>query len=481
MKILFVSAEVAPFAKVGGLADVAGSLPKVLKTLGHDVRILMPAYKMVLDDERWSVHQRIARFELEIGDFDGVEAELATTSLDEVPVWLIGARGHFDKCGTSEQIYNVGVESYLFWTAAGLTACENQRWIPDIIHCNDWQSGFFPVLQREDTQFAKWQCASVFTIHNLAYQGEFGAEVLPKLDLPTSLFDAEHVESFGRVNFLKAGCSYAHQSNTVSPQYAMEVQTPEFGCRQWGLMQFLASQGRFRGILNGIDTGFFDPSSDSFIETHYSASHPLGKSQCKAALLKELELAEIKEAPLVGVVSRLSDQKGFDLILEGIHEVLDFPCQIVVLGTGDPAAAVALRKLVSQRPTRARFIERFDAPLAQRIYSGSDMFLMPSAFEPCGLGQLIALRYGTIPVVRSVGGLADTIFEGTNGFTFLDKSANSMTMALRRAFDAYSDKPRWAALVGSALSGDYGWEKSAGEYVKMYSEALAQVTTGIAQ
>lgn len=471
LKVLYVSVEMAPYAKVGGLADVAGSLPRELVRQDVDVRVALPAYGMTLE----SLGDRLEPlppFPITVTPDRRSLVQVRRANDRGLELWLVSVGDHFGSIRRSEEIYTVGPEGYLLFSLACLETCKVLDWRPDLVHLNDWQTGFVPVYLRERPDSFFFPVASVFTIHNLAYQGEFGPEILELAGLPASLFHPNHTESFGYVNFLKAACTYADVVNTVSPRYAEEIQTPEFGCRQWGLMRHLASAHRLFGILNGIDTDVFDPRTDPHIPHNYGHDDLSGKAACKAALLKEMGLPEIEGAPLIGVVSRLSNQKGFDLILEGIHPVLDEPAQLVVLGTGDPWAAAELRRLVKNRPKRARFVERFDPALAQRIYAGADIFLMPSAFEPCGLGQLIAMRYGTLPVVRRVGGLANTVFEGVNGFVFDHHSDIEMTETLLRAIETYRDPARWRQLVKTAMTGDYGWEKSAREYIKLYRTAL---------
>ncbi|HZH97566.1 MAG TPA: glycogen/starch synthase, partial [Fimbriimonadaceae bacterium] len=372
----------------------------------------------------------------------------------------------------STTIYLPGSDQHLFMARGILAAMEEIGWIPDVLHCNDWHTGVLPVVLREDSS-ERWSgTASVFTIHNLAYQGEFGIEIIERLGLSHGLFNMHQLETFGSFNFLKAGAVYADQVNTVSPQYAQEIQTPEFGCRLEGLMGYLAEQGKLHGILNGIDMGEFDPAKDRHIPAHFSAADPAGKRVCKEEVLKELGLTPEPGVPLMGVVSRLSGQKGMDMMIEKAEDLFALPAQLIVQGLGDAWLAERYRELEARFPNRFRFVEKFDADLAQRIYAGSDIFLMPSAFEPCGLGQMIALRYGTIPVVRRTGGLANTVFEGENGFVFEHKSAEEFLASCRRAVEAYGDPERWNRIVTTALEGDYGWTRSAKEYEAMYERAL---------
>ena len=283
----------------------------------------------------------------------------------------------------------------------------------------------------------------------------------------------DKLETWGGINFIKSACVFADMVNTVSPTYAKEITTEEYGAGQWGLMQDLMELGKLRGILNGIDYDFFNPESDEFTTAKFSAENPAGKAECKAALQRELGLPEDPKIPLLGIVSRLSDQKGFDLILRQAYGMLAGPVQFVALGTGDPGAAEQLRGLELEWPEHVRFIERYDAPLAQRIYAGSDLFLMPSAFEPCGLGQMIACRYGTLPIVRSTGGLADSIVDGKNGFVFEQKSARQLFDTIRRASAQMADSNAWSAHLQSAMTSDFSWTQSAEKYVEMYTDAIA--------
>lgn len=469
LKILFVSAEVAPFAKVGGLADVAGSLPKALSALGHEVRVVMPAYPMVIQDPRWNA-QVVDRTQVALNPFIEVETTVYRIQHDGLDVWLIGGGNYFDAVTASERIYAPGRDAYLFFAQAALQSCRDQGWTPDVVHVHDWHTGFIPVLMREGAD-ADWdQTPSVFTIHNLAYQGEFGLDTLDVVGLPHCLFNMHRLETYGAVNFLKSGCVYADQINTVSPTYAQEIQTPQYGCRLEGLMLWLAIEKRLRGILNGLDLDFFNPETDPAIAAHFSAESPAGKAECKKAL--EVEMGLEGDGPLFGVVSRLSEQKGFDLILAGLERLLELGGRLVVLGTGDPWAASQLREWQKKAPGQVGFAERFDADLAQRIYAGSDIFLMPSSFEPCGLGQMIAMRYGTLPLVRRTGGLADTVVEGENGFVFEERTVEAYLGAVERAVEAYSDQSFWPSAVKRALGADFSWDRSALEYQKMYEDAV---------
>ncbi len=473
MKILFVSAEVSPFAKVGGLADVAGSLPKALRDLGHDVRVIMPAYQMVLDDPKYKVQKVV----------DGLQAKMnpvwikplavhQTTLGHDVPVYLLETDQWFNEADRSEHIYGVGGDPYLFFSCAVLEAVRALDWKPDIVHCNDWHTGLIPVLMRE-REAACWKSsATIFTIHNFAYQGEFGFQILDQLGLPHRLFNRDQLETYGGVNFLKAGCVYADFVNTVSPRYAHEIQTPQFGCRLEGLMRHLDEHDHLMGILNGIDLEEFDPATDPVISAHYSADDLKGKAACRKALLKEVGLKDTGD-PICGIVGRLSSQKGMDLIVESADELLS-KAQLVILGAGDPFYRDAFHKLVERYPDRIAFHDGFHLELAPRIYAGADMFLMPSAFEPCGLGQMIAMRYGTVPLVRSTGGLANTVFDAENGYVFYEKTGAAFMEAFSRALKAYQTPTEWAKVQQMGMRGDFSWTGSAKKYVEMYETALLE-------
>ncbi len=480
MKILHVAAEVAPFAKVGGLADVAGALPGALRGRGHDARVLMPAYAMILGDPRWRA-EAVASFPVAMNPRWAKAATLYRASSPETgEVWLVGTDEWFGESVDSETVYRDGGVRYAFLARAAFAACEAMGWIPDVLHAHDWHTGFVPVLLKEDAGAAWAGTRSVFTIHNLAYQGEFGIEALEWFGLSRSLFNHHQVEAHGRVNFLKAGCAYADRANTVSPTYAEGILTPEYGCGLDGLMRHLREEGRLAGVLNGIDARVFDPATDPAIPANYSAGDLSGKAACRTALAGEIGFPDDGETMLTGMVTRLASQKGLDLVLAAAERWLRLPVRLVVQGLGEAKIAAGLRELEARHPGRVRLVERFDAALAQRVYAGCDAFLMPSAFEPCGLGQLIAMRYGTVPIVRATGGLADTVFEGENGFTFARRSGEELVGAIARAALAFEDRERWAGFVARGMAHPSGWEVPAGEYEGLYRSALSSSLSPLA-
>ncbi|MFI5385068.1 MAG: glycogen synthase [Fimbriimonadales bacterium] len=477
MKVLFVSSEVSPFAKVGGLADVAGSLPKELRRQGHDIRIVMPFYGMIEQDrrsgKRWGIEPLADSMPVAMNGHWLEHATVMQADFESVPVYFIGHERFFRGATSSDKIYTPGIDQYLFFSAAVLELVHVLGWTPDVVQCNDWQTGFVSVLMREKLESRFGRTGAVFTIHNLAYQGEFGVEILDALALPRTLFVPELLETWGAVNFLKAGCVYSDQVNTVSPRYAREIQTAEYGCKLEGLMKHLAAEEKLSGILNGIDTGFFDPANDPYLPAHYTSGNLAGKRECRKALLAETGMKPIPGAPVMGAVTRLSSQKGLDLLARTAPRLFELPIQLVIQGLGDPAIVTQMRLLQEEFPNHIRFIDRFDEDLAQRIYAGSDLFAMPSVFEPCGLGQMIAMRYGTIPVVRNTGGLADTVREGENGFVFEEKSEVALCAAVERAAKAYRKPQTWRRIVRRAMDADNSWSRSAHEYVDLYERALA--------
>ena len=482
MKILVVSAEVAPFAKVGGLADVAGALPKALKAMGHDIRVVMPGYKMVETNPAYNVKTKMKNVDVQLG-WRSLHCGIKQTTIGmDIPVYLVSAP-YFDNSVDSKSVYVPGSEPYAFFAKAVLEMLRSMKpaWTPDVIHCNDWHTGLLPVYKKvlyADDPIVG-QSACVFTVHNLAYQGEFDRSVLPDYGLPESLYNMEQLECYGSVNFLKAGIVFSDQVSTVSPTYSCEVQTREYGCRLEGLLCHLYEQGKLRGILNGIDYEELDPATDKRIKVNYSLDDPKGKAKCKKDLQSIMGFPTDAKAPVMGLVSRLADQKGLDLIKAAMPKMMKLGMQLVVLGAGDPVYEKFFVAMESKYPGQVKANIGFDVKLAQQIYAGSDMFLMPSRFEPCGLGQLIALRYGSIPVVRATGGLADTIEDyeknnpKSNGFVFSEYSADALAKTAARAVEVFGNKAEWSKLVRTALASDFSWGSSAGCYEDFYSDAIA--------
>jgi starch synthase len=473
--------------------------------LGHDVRTVMPLYKTVETNSELKLKTVLSDIKVSINPMWHKRATVKERYPNGMRTYFIGTDEWFNEVDKSEKIYAPGVDAYLFFAQAVLRMCEELNWIPDVIHCNDWHTGMIPVLMREQASERFSETGALFTIHNLAYQGEFGIDTLDKLGLSRELFDHHRLETYGFVNFLKSGCVYADTVNTVSEGYSKEIQTPDYGCRLDGMMRHLSDHGRLSGIVNGIDQDEFNPATDRRIAANFDADHPQQKSKCREAMFKVLNWEPIKNAPVAGIVSRLSEQKGMDLILEVAPRLFELPVQIVVQGLGDPWLAGEFRKLEKKYPKHFRFAQKFDVQLAQTVYSGCDLFLMPSAFEPCGLGQLIAMRYGTIPVVRATGGLADTVFESgsesaecgvlnaesgewraesgqpptanrqlqsSNGFVFHNRDHNEFADCVERAAKAFSNLPAWAQIVDNAMRADHSWTVSAAKYEQLYMKCV---------
>lgn len=463
MKVLVVSSEAVPFAKTGGLADVAGSLPVYLAKHGVDARLCLPCYAGAAEKAE-APPQPLGDLEVPIGPTPVRGTILQTTTGGgTVPVYLVKHEAYYGR----PQLYGHpdDLERYTFLCRSVLHLPDVADWEPDVVHCNDWQTGLIPTYLLVARATAP---RTLFTIHNLAYQSPFPRERISTIGFAWGAEGFRLLEMGSSLNLMKGGIVSADFVSTVSPRYAEEIRSPEFGA---GLDELLRQRGdRLVGVLNGLDYDEWNPQTDPALTAHYGPDDPSGKAECKRALQEEQGLAP-GEAPLIGIVSRLAGQKGLDLIAEVIEEMLGLGVQFVLLGTGDPEYHRLFEHLAAKLPTQIGVNLRFDEPLARRIYAGSDMFLVPSRYEPCGLGQLISLRYGTIPIVRHTGGLADTIRERGpegNGFVFFDYSADGLLAAVERAIAAYQDRARWQDLVANAFRCDYSWDRAAANYVRLY-------------
>lgn len=473
MRIFFVSPEVVPFAKTGGLADVSGSLPKALKEIGHDVRIYMPRYKKVKNEKlKMKNYGQIIIYESNLPDTD-------------VPIYFYENEEYF---GNREELYQVkgvdypdNLERFSAFCQSGPKFLKEIDWRPDIVHCNDWQSAlviaYLKILYKDDPFFKR--TATVYSVHNMGYLGLFPKEKLPLTGLGWDQFRPEALEFWGNVALTKAGFVYADVINTVSETYAKEIQTPEYGHGLDGLLRFRSFD--VYGIINGLDYDVWNPATDPNIPKRYNVATLSLKVQNKLELQKQNDLPQRKEVPVIGMVTRLADQKGFDILAEAMEEIMQLHCQLIILGTGDPKYHELLKKMKSKYPEHIGVNLKFDAILAELIYAGSDMFLMPSRYEPCGLGQLISYRYGTVPIVRKTGGLADTVQdfdpktgEGT-GFVFAEYRASALLAAVKRAIETYHKKTVWKPLQEKIMQLDYSWEASAKKYVSLYLKALEKI------
>jgi starch synthase len=476
LRILYVAAEVAPFAKTGGLADVAGALPQALARLGYDVRVVLPRHRGV-EAAAGPLRVAVPRVSVPIADRTVDAAILEGRLGDRVPVYFVAHDGYYDRpalYGASDDC-----ERFVFFCRSVLAALPALGWVPHVVHANDWQAGLLPVyletLYRDVPEYA--DVATVFTVHNLAYQGVFWHYDLPMTGLGWDLFTPAGIEFYGHVSLLKGGLVFADLLTAVSPTYAREIQTPAFGERMDGVLRDRSAD--LVGILNGVDTEVWDPATDADIAKRYDRDDPAGKAACAAALRDEMGLPDPGgRVPLVGVVSRLAAQKGIDLVAESVPALRAGGAQLVVLGAGEEPLERLLGELAGAHPESVAVRIGFDDRLARRIYAGADLFLMPSRYEPCGLGQLIALRYGTIPVVRRTGGLADTVrpWDRTSGagtgFLFDGLSGAACSAALARAFAAHADPAAWRRLVANAMAADFSWDASAEAYVTCYRRAI---------
>ena len=481
LKILVVATEVVPFAKEGGVADVIGSLPKELAALGHDVRIFLPRYGTI-DRAYWALRPTGVMRTLYMAGFDQTVSILQTTLPDSpVIVYLLDHEWFF---GRHQRLY-LGLDQhdeqlrFLLFCRGLLDALPQLGFAPDIIHLNDWQTAPCAAYLRATYRHLLQKGATrvVYTVHNLQYQGRWDPSILYEAGLePASVFIANGLEFWGDVNWMKAGIMYADVVTTVSRRYAEEIQTLDYG---WGLDEVLFQRHpRIFGIPNGLDWDAWNPATDSYLAAQYSAADALpAKARNRTALRQEFGLSDDPALPLVGIVSRLVDQKGFDLIAEIAAELRELPLQLVVLGTGHPRYEQLFRDLASSSANIRAHIG-FDVALSHRIYAGADFFLMPSAFEPGGLGQLIALRYGTLPIVHATGGLADTVTDldtdskNGNGFSFTPYEASALLDALRRALRLYEKRTRWSTLVKRAMAYDSRWSASARAYSDLYGRVL---------
>ncbi len=481
LQVLFATSEIAPWIKTGGLGDVAAALPPALARAGCKVKVLTPAYPGIRSAfpkaKPWfevpSLAPQLPACRLLHAGELGPGAELI----------LLDCPGMYERHGNpytdghghpwSDNSLRFGLLSRVahWMSEAGFSP----DWQADVLHCNDWHTALAPAYR----VFHASGAPCVVTIHNLAFQGLFAYDALHALGLPGQAFRYDGLEFHGQLSFLKSGLQYAHQITTVSPTYAREIQTPEFGCGLEGLLRYRA--GELTGILNGIDDAVWDPAHDSHIPFRYSLEKLSRKPRNKAALQKRLGLGVDEHAPLLGAVSRLTHQKGCDLLLEAADTLIAEGCQIAVIGTGDRRVERAFSELTHRHPHRFMAMIGYDEALAHQIEAGADLFLMPSLFEPCGLNQMYSLRYGTPPVVRRTGGLADTVVDTNpqtladdtaNGFVFDEPSPAALISAVRRALVAYRDPAVWSQLQTHGMQTQFGWDEAAARYIEVYQRAL---------
>ena len=480
MKILMASPEAVPYVKSGGLADVAGALCKEYRRMKKDVLLILPLYRKIMHGQQPPEDTGLV-IDVPIGG-RVVKGRIFS---DGLATRFLKCDEFFDRVelyGTPEADYADNASRFIFFSRGVLEACKALDFKPDIIHCNDWQTGLIPLylktLYRRDTFFKK--TASLFTLHNMGYQGLFPSSDFPLTNLGWEFFRPDLLEFYGKVNFLKAGLISADVLNTVSDTYSREILGREFG---YGLEGVLKNRQRdLYGVVNGIDYEEWDPSKDGFLPVNYDHADITGKAACRRDLVRSLFRraggVKSESVPLVGMVGRLSEQKGLDLVAESVPALLSFGIKLVILGKGDEKFQKVFADLSAKHGSMVSVTIGFDDSLAHRIYAGADFFLMPSRYEPCGLGQLIAQRYGAIPVARRTGGLADTILDydplkkkGT-GFTFADYTASAMQDALKRAFCVFTDREKMKKMIKEGMKMNFSWKKSAERYLSLYNTAM---------
>ncbi|OCW59386.1 glycogen synthase GlgA [Hoeflea olei] len=477
MRVLSVASEVYPLVKTGGLADVAGALPAALAAYGVDMQVLLPGYKQVMAKLPNPVRM------LEIPELFGTSASVLACRIDGVQYLVLDAPELYDRDGGpytdaygADHPDNWRRFAALSRAAAIIAEKGIERWIPDIVHAHDWQAGLVPVYMRHGAAAAT---PTVMTVHNLAFQGQFGADIFAWLGLPQSEFGMDGIEYYGDVSFLKGGLQAASAITTVSPTYAQEIRTPAFGMGLDGLINARADV--LHGIVNGIDTEIWDPSTDPLIEGHFTLSRLKKRQVNRTALANKFGFADT-DGPVFTVVSRLTWQKGIDVLAEVADDIVAMGGKLAVLGAGDPALEDALKDAASRHPGKIGLALGYDEHLSHVMQAGGDVILVPSRFEPCGLTQLYGLRYGNVPLVARTGGLADTVIDANEaaiaarvatGFQFSPVSADALREALRRAVRAFADPRIWVRLQNQGMKADVSWDRSALRYTGLYADLLA--------
>lgn len=481
MRIAFVTPEAFPFVKTGGLADVSYSLPGALSKRGHDVRLVLPRYYRV-DKSRFNLTAAGSPLGVPFGSGEKWAALFRSHFIPGVETCFIEHDEYYGR----DRIYDDGytaysdnAERFVFFSRAVMQALKAIGFAPDIIHCNDWQTGLVPVLRRElygaDPFYRK--TATVFTVHNVGYQGVFDRSALSLAQLGGHVFVEEGLEFFGQVNFLKAGVNYADMVTTVSRRYALEIQREEFGYNLAGV--FRKAAPRLAGVTNGVDFDKWNPATDTFIPARYSEHDLTGKSFCKGNLQREMGITLDPDVPLIGIITRLTHQKGVDVLADALEMLFaKRRCQFVILGSGEDWLVQRYQDLQRRYPERVGVYWGYDERLSHLFEAGLDIFVMPSRYEPCGLNQMYSMKYGTIPVVRSTGGLDDTVTawdgtEGTgNGFKFDDLTPEAVAIVLAGVLDAYGDRRAWRRLQRNAMAFNYSWDDAVREYEEVYRRAL---------
>ncbi len=492
MNILYASSEAVPFAKTGGLADVMGALPDEVARLGHRAILVMPAYRQALQSGR-PIEPTGVEISVPIGGKTVEGTFLKGSTPGGVPVYFVRQDDYFNRdhlYGLDGVDYVDNCERFVFFCRAVLEAIRAFGLSIDVIHAHDWQTGLIPAYLKIEYRAVPGyeRIGTLFTIHNLSYQGQFWHWDMLLTGLDWKYFNWHQMEFFGRLNLMKTGLVFADALSTVSPRYALEIQSPPLGCGLEGVLQQRRSV--LKGIINGVDYGVWNPATDPHLPRNYDVNTAgAGKTACKAALCTELGLPANGEGPLIGIVGRLIEQKGFDLIAGVMQEwIRSTDLRWVVLGTGESKYQQILTSLAERVPHKVAVRLEFSEDLAHRIEAGCDIFLMPSQFEPCGLNQLYSLRYGAVPVVRATGGLADTVTDTTpetlaagtaTGFCFKEYSVLGLSEALRRACEAFANRDVWRQIVATGMSQNWSWTRSAHEYLQLYESTLARARTSL--
>ena len=475
MKVLFASSEVVPFAKTGGLADVSGALPHALNSLGAKCSIIMPYYRLVSKN---GFSPKLIKQKVKIRLGQEEEAfDLLLLKNKKTNIYFVENKKYFDReglYGTSQGDYPDNYKRFAFFAKAILSVITDIG-NTDILHCNDWQTALIPLYLKKSPGN---KIKTLFTIHNMAYQGLFSPGVMPELGLPSELFTPENLEFYGKLNFMKSGIIFSDAINTVSERYSQEIQSKEFGCGLDGLLQTRKSS--LYGITNGADYTVWNPLTDKHIVTNYDAKSIKKKEECKKDLLKHFGLNYDQKKPVISMITRLAEQKGIDLVAENIKKILALGVYFVLLGTGDDKYNNLFQEIAKQNKNSTGIKIAFDNSLAHKIEAGSDMFLMPSRYEPCGLNQIYSLKYATVPIVSATGGLDDTIQDfnpsslSGNGLKISPLSSENLYATIKKAVELYHDKKKWLALQKNGLHCDLSWEKSAKNYLKLYQKILGR-------
>jgi starch synthase len=484
LKILFVSSEVAPYAKTGGLADVTGSLPKALTSLGLDVRIVLPLYQVVKNGG-FNLQELVPCLPVPLPWQVSPAKVFTLKPTNDVPVYFIENDEYYDReyiYSTPQGDYPDNAQRFIFFCRAIPELLKKLDFSPQVIHCHDWQTALLPVylktILKKDHFFRA--ILALYTIHNLAYQGIFSAESYPLTGLPPELFSAQGLEYWGKVNFMKGGILFADIITTVSQKYSQEIQTSEYG---YGLEKVLQNRSQdLYGIINGVDYDQWNPATDKFLIANYDQNNTSGKKICKRDLISQFNLKIAEEWPIIAMISRLADQKGMDLVAEAIDQLMEMDLGFVLLGTGEERYHILFQEIGKRYPDKTGIKIEFNNILAHKIEAGADFFLMPSRYEPCGLNQIYSLKYGTIPIVRATGGLDDTIEDfdpltgqGT-GFKFAQYAVEPLVAKVKEAIAVYHNKRLWEKIMANAMAQDFSWTSSAHRYKELYLKGVERIS-----